>query len=589
MFKFPAASFRKTIFFRMVLTYLIVILPIILLGIYLYNWSYNNASQDISRATATQLAYYLEDLNREVEWMELQQFDVLEDSELNKLAITWDTMTNVERKTGMNYLLHRLTSFKNSSAYIKDIYVHIRSIGKSVSALQAVYEFDENRFDRLTASTAGDHQRFVNAQGTLHLIASKHSGRKGEEPLYIVQIELDAAKLQETLRQLNLYEESGSLLLSEATGFAVGSRGDADPILHTMAGMPREERDGLMRLKIDDTHYHVDQAYSDKLEFTVAAYLPEETVKRPLNKFYHWAWLFALASSAAIVAFSYSTYKFIHKPLLLLVQSFRQMEGGTLDIRIEHGPEDEFGYLYHRFNHMLRKLQALIDQDFKQKMMMQKAELKQLQSQINPHFLYNSFFILNSLAKTGDLDRIERFTNMLGEYFRFITRNGEDHVSLAEEVKHSRMYTEIQMLRFSRRIRVQFDDLPEVLERIQVPRLIVQPLIENAYEHSLEKMPEEGFLRITFETEPQEARIVIEDNGDTLSDSELAEQQDRLNRSSDAGYEMTGMTNIHRRLGLTFGEGSGLLLSRSDLNGLKAVIRIRLKGEQAHVQNADRG
>lgn len=223
---------------------------------------------------------------------------------------------------------------------------------------------------------------------------------------------------------------------------------------------------------------------------------------------------------------------------------------------------------------MLIKLQTLIDQDFKQKLMMQKAELKQLQSQINPHFLYNSFFILNSLAKTGDTERIELFTNMLGEYFRFITRNGEEDVWLSEEIKHARMYTEIQKLRFSRRISVQFDDLPKEMERIRVPRLVVQPIIENAYEHSLEKMPEEGFLRVSFEQHPSESLIIVEDNGKSVDESAIDALNNRLSNPNEE-HEMTGMINIHRRISLTYGEGSGLFLKRSKLNGLRVEIRIK--------------
>lgn len=81
---------------------------------------------------------------------------------------------------------------------------------------------------------------------------------------------------------------------------------------------------------------------------------------------------------------------------------------------------------------------------------------------------------------------------MLGEYFRFITRNGTDHVPMKEEVHHSRIYTEIQQLRFSRRIKVDFGEVPPEMQQIQVPRLVIQPIIENAYEHSLEKIRLKG-------------------------------------------------------------------------------------------------
>lgn len=576
MLRFPVNSFRNTIFIRLVLTYLIVILPIILLGVYLYNWSYKNASQEISRATLTQMNYYLEDVNREMEWLEIQQYDLLQDNDLNKLAITWEMMDSIERTSGMNYLKHRLTSIKNSSPYIKDVFIHLQTIRKTVSAARDVNDFDEESFQHLQRALDKKESRLLAWKNALHLSAAKDSGMRGKEPLFIVQIELDPEKLKESLTQLNMYPESGSFLIVEYAGYTLASDRQADALMRQYAKASEHSKASTLLLDLEDGVYHFNRAYSEKLGVSIVTFLPEETVGRPLSKFQIWAWLFALMSFVAIVIYAYSTYRFVHKPLLVLVQSFRRMEGGALDIPIEHEQKDEFGYLYHRFNHMLKKLQALIDQDFKQKLMMQKAELKQLQSQINPHFLYNSFFILNSLARTGDTERIELFTNMLGEYFRFITRNSEDDVLLSEEVKHSRMYTDIQTLRFSRRIKVRFDELPADMANIRVPRLIIQPIIENAYEHSLEKMDGEGQLRVTFERDEAEARIIVENNGAAIDDDRLDALSKRLS-STPESFEMTGMINIHRRIALTYGEESGLFLSRSELEGLKVVIRIKAK------------
>lgn len=582
MIKFPAFSMRNSIFARLVMTYLIVVIPIILLGVYLYQWSYKNASNDITRATVKQLDYYLDGLDREVEWMELQLFDTIEDSGLNKLAATWSLMDSAKQRESVNELMHRLTSFQNSSPYMKDVSVHIRTINKTVSAVNGVQPLDEIRFNTFNTRAGATENRLRLWNGELHLSASKQSGKKGDEPFFIVLIELDSDKLRKSLNQINLYPDSGSLLILEEKGYTIRSHPDSDASILQFVQEASATSDNEFLMEMNGKSYHLNKVYSDALGLSVAAYLPAETVKRPLKKFYIWGLLFAITSLFAVVAFSYSSYRFIHRPLLYLVQGFKRMEGGSLNAPIEHERKDEFGYLYTRYNQMLNRLQSLIDQDFKQKMMMQKAELKQLQSQINPHFLYNSFFILNSLAKTGDVERVELFTNMLGEYFRFITRNGEDLVPLSEEVKHSRMYTEIQKLRFSRRIRVHFDELPAEMERIRVPRLIVQPIIENAYEHSLEKMTEEGQLRITFGRTENEVCITLEDNGDGLSDSDISALQERLDGTA-SSFESTGILNIHRRLVLTFGEGSGLFLSRSELNGLKVVVRIRLEEGPNHV------
>lgn len=575
MLRFPVKSLRNTIFARLVFTYLIVILPIIMLGVYLYNWSYDNASQEVSRNTQAQLSGYLSGLEREIEWMEIQQYDIMQDNELHKIALTWELMDGVERKGSVSYLFHRITSIKNTSAYIADIYIHIRPIDKTISGLGGLYDFDRKRYAAIRFGAEGG-ERLVKLGGTLHLSGTMYGGNGDADPLIVVQIELDNTKIKESLTQLSVYPESGSFLIDDDSGFILAGDDQEKPIYLQYAIETDDDAAGsdAALVRYDGRTYHFDRVVSEALGLSAASFLPEETVRRPLVRFNQWAWVFAVASLLAIMIYALSTYKFVHRPLLLLVQSFRRMEGGALDIQIAHTRSDEFGYLYDRFNQMLVKLQTLIDQDFKQKLMMQKAELKQLQSQINPHFLYNSFFIMNSLAKTGDTDRIEQFTNMLGDYFRFITRNGEDNVPLSEELKHARTYTEIQKLRFSRRISVRFDDLPEGMAAIRVPRLIVQPIIENAYEHSLEKMTQDGRLFVTFALVEREARIVVEDNG-TIEDAEIEALRRRVTASS-ASDEMTGLANIHRRIVLTYGSGSGLQFMRSEHGGLRVVIRITL-------------
>ncbi|ACT02893.1 sensor histidine kinase [Paenibacillus sp. JDR-2] len=577
MIRLPAKSWRNALFVRLIITNLVVILPIILLGVYLYNWSYANASNEISKNTTAQLSYYLEDLDHQIEWLEIQQYDILQDNDLNKLAVTWNLMDNADKKASIDYLLHRFTSIKNSSVYIKDIYVHVRTIQKTISSNNGVDDFNRLSFNYFHNEVDKKEARLILYDHSLHLSAAKYGGKEGD-PVFIVQIELNMDKLRESLQQISVYPESGSFLISNKMGYTLASNGDTSDVLQSSVIGALHAEENTLITQIGDKKYHLDKAYSEPLGLSVITYLPESVVKKPLNGFNNWAWIFALTSCCAIVIYALSTYKFVHKPLLLLVQSFRKMEGGALNIHIDHEKKDEFGYLYNRFNQMIKKLQTLIDQDFKQTMMMQKAELKQLQSQIKPHFLYNSFFILNSLAKTGDLERVQLFTNMLGEYYRFITRNGEDNVLLAEETRHSGMYTEIQKLRFSRRIKVEFDELPGNMERIRVPRLIIQPIIENAYEHSLEKMTNEGLLRVSFFMNEEEARIIVENNGDyPITDEQIDALQERLDSKGESG-EMTGMINIHRRIVLTYGEGSGLFLSKSELNGLKVEIRIKLEG-----------
>ncbi|MEN0645246.1 histidine kinase [Alkalicoccobacillus gibsonii] len=582
MNNYPVHSLRKNLFVRLLVMYHIVILPIILLGLYLYNWSYNNASEEISKHKSVQLHTYLEQLDREIEWMEGQKYDLLHEDALRQIALIWDEMSGEEKSRHIHYITNRLTSITNNSSYIKDMYIHIPSISRSISALNGIDDFhhENHRINkRNTENATGRYSPHPN-DTTLNLNSIISNKDLDGQEMYSLQIKLDKEALVSSLDSINLYEENETVLFSGDREVLWASSDSSEEMIQKYAAsMEAADRLESKSIEMEGVTYHFDGVYSRNRDLFLVSYLPETVVKKPLELFRHWVWVFGLCTIIAITIYSYFTYKHVHQPLLHLVGGFKQVENGDLDHTLVHNKTDEFGFIYNRFNEMLIKLKTLIDRDYKQKLMVQEAELKQLQSQINPHFLYNSFFIIQSLAKTEDTERIEAFTNMLGEYYKFITRNENNLISLNEELKHARMYTEIQSMRFSRRIQVQFDELPASLESIMVPKLIVQPIIENAYKYVLEKMTHNGFLRVSFQHKGQTVLMIVEDNGDILTDERIKTLNDQINYSNKQ-QEITGLMNIHRRITLTYAEGSGLFLSRSELNGLKVTIKLKLKEEE---------
>jgi two-component system sensor histidine kinase YesM len=310
---------------------------------------------------------------------------------------------------------------------------------------------------------------------------------------------------------------------------------------------------------------------SQNLNVAIIKYVAVDELLQGLNKYQKWFWFFTVIALFMIIIYSVITYRIIQKPLTLMVQAFRKVESGDLTIAIKHQNKDEYGYLYFRFNAMVETIMNLIDQVYKQKILAQKAELKQLQSQINPHFLYNSFFILHRMISWEDFDNAVKFSNQLGGYFQFLTRNTADQVTLSKEVSHARVYAEIQTMRFSHRMQMVFDQLPELFADMMVPRLILQPILENAFEHGLEHKEKNGLLRVSFLHEGNQLRIVIEDNGDGVDDTTITSLSKALVEDA-TSTEMTGILNVHKRIQLTLGEEYGVSLDRSDLGGLRVTI-----------------
>ena len=213
-----------------------------------------------------------------------------------------------------------------------------------------------------------------------------------------------------------------------------------------------------------------------------------------------------------------------------------------------------------------------------QKGLTQQAQLKQLQAQINPHFLYNTYFMLSRKITRMDYDGAEEISKHLGHYFKYLTRDGSDSLPLRQEVEHAKSYAAIQQNRFSDRITVQFDDLPEVYAGLIVPRLIIQPLLENSFGHGLEKLEHDGLLRLRYTGDTQNLNITVEDNGKDAADETIETLRESLDDPN--VQEVTGLINIHRRLKIYFHGKAGLDIQRSELGGIAVTIFIHDLGSK---------
>ena len=167
------------------------------------------------------------------------------------------------------------------------------------------------------------------------------------------------------------------------------------------------------------------------------------------------------------------------------------------------------------------------------------------------------------------------FVHYLRDYYRFITKNAEDLIPLSEEIKHAQTYVDIQTICYGERIDVEWEPFPDRWGKVLVPRLIVQPIIENAYKYALVNHIGQAELWIHYHVEVVCLTILIEDNGNGVDDAQLAALSTQLETTVAGRDEPTGLINVHRRLQLMFGPDCGLSLSRSQLGGLCAMIKIR--------------
>ncbi|QNU68817.1 histidine kinase [Ruminiclostridium herbifermentans] len=551
-------------------------IPIYMLGMYIYKWSLHNVRNEISKTNIAQVSFYLESLEMEIDRIKILQYDCLNDENLNKLSARYGIMGQYEINESLRQLHRRLVTIKNSSNYIKNVNVYIRNVKKTISSNNGINDFDYEMYENIRSAAGIKGAQIIKYKDGLYLSTYQQNNYLMNSPDYIISIELNRQAFIQALSKFNMYDEIGSVLIDKSDSTVIINQAEEDLLLkkEIINGIFSSGTKGMKLYNIDDKSYYILYVKSEYLNMIYLKCIPEEVVEKPFNSFYIWAWAFTIAVCCIILIYSISTYKLIHKPLIKLVKSFHKVENGDLKVNIQHDQNDEFGYLYKCFNKMMENLNTLIDQVYNQRILMQRAELKQLQAQINPHFLYNSFFAINTMAKTGD-ENLAIFTKRLGEYFQFITRNSSDKIPLSDEVKHAKVYTEIQLMRFSRALEIKFGEYPEKYSELKVPRIILQPIIENAFNHGLNKLENSRIIVIDFLENDNGLDIIVEDNGCGMTDYDIAELQNALLYTGN-DIETTGIINIHRRIRLEYGQNSGVMVSKSELGGLKVILRIEI-------------
>jgi len=179
-----------------------------------------------------------------------------------------------------------------------------------------------------------------------------------------------------------------------------------------------------------------------------------------------------------------------------------------------------------------------------------------------------------------DNDKAVLFSKKLGEFFQYVTRNASDDILLGKEIEHARVYADIQAMRFVSRLQIEFEPFPDAVQRIAAPRLIIQPLIENAIEHGMRNKEQDGWIHIRCHATPSLITIEVEDNGEGLAQDERERLMGIFDDQSQQDVETTALINIHRRLRIKYGTDSGLKLLAGASGGLLIQLHIALGGEE---------
>lgn len=266
-----------------------------------------------------------------------------------------------------------------------------------------------------------------------------------------------------------------------------------------------------------------------------------------------------------------------YEPLDELVTKMGQVSEGRLDIRIEEAQMGaDFKQMASGFNVMMDKIVVLMDQVKEEQHQVEQIRFNALQSQIQPHFLYNTLECIHWQAAAKGDKQVSTLVKALAMYYRLCLSKGHDVINLSQEIEHVKNYLTIQNIRYDHILDAVFE-VPPGMNEIQIPKMTLQPLVENAIYHGIKlKKGIQGELRIYAYMEEEDAIVCVEDSGSGMSQDRIDDMNNSISVYDESfGY---GVRNVNKRIEILFGKRYGLYYMANEKNGITVQIRLPRDG-----------
>ncbi|MBA4493779.1 sensor histidine kinase [Paenactinomyces guangxiensis] len=331
---------------------------------------------------------------------------------------------------------------------------------------------------------------------------------------------------------------------------------------------------GYRTEEINGEQYFIAHIQSDNTNWTYLNVFPFRQIFERILVMKNFVILVFIMIFAVVSAWGMNFAKSLTDPIEHLISKMRLVQKGdfhkaSTDLLSPASlQKDEVGQLYRNFGIMVQQINHLISENYAKQLTIKETEFKALQAQINPHFLYNTLESINWLAKMNRQPQISQMVEALGFLLRSSISLKEPLITVGEEIEIIHNYITIQKFRFEERLDFHLQ-VPQEIKDNQIPKLTLQPLLENAIHYALEPMVSPCKITIRAEDTPKNLMLIVEDNGPGMDPGFLEKVQQGEVRSKGNGV---GLKNIDERIKLAFGEPYGIRLSSEPGRGTSVSV-----------------
>lgn len=393
-----------------------------------------------------------------------------------------------------------------------------------------------------------------------------------QKPIGILILNISDSSFRNSYREILSEYGTDIMILDQSNNIVVDfSEFDSSYVSRLIEN---EDQNSIVE-KINGKNYLISILRMQKYDWSIISTIPFEELSKESYAF-NTAALSILAFNAFLMFLgSLAVSKMISAPIKKLLDSMKGVEKGEFEkVNIDAG-NDEIGSLRDAYNIMIEEIKKLINKVVHEQKVKRKAELNVLQAQIKPHFLYNTFDAISSLALMGKNDQVYKVMKFLGSYYRVSLSKGSEVISIKDEVEVVRNYASIQQVRYGDIFDIHYD-IDDRANNYKIPKLVLQPLVENALYHGIKPKGEKGNITIHVKYLGDFIELSVEDDGVGIDKGTI---EQILNNEVKDEIKSFGLKGTIERLKIFYGINNPVTIESSE-NGTKVIIRIPAKEVQ---------
>ena len=443
---------------------------------------------------------------------------------------------------------------------------------------------ERDDYDRMTEYFAlgrdylalSEERKDIGSMNTSSMLTLYHQIRDaaGEKVLGVCSISIDGERLAQVMENANI-TSNGLVYLVNAEGEGVVSSNDV--LFERINGQDSftvpEEENTWKSVKIGRTKYYADREEIENTGWQMVSLIPVSEYDGQFRSLVMSAVVAVVVMMIMIMVVSYFLSNYYVGRLKKLSMEMKHLQDGDLNVQlpsIQQG--DEVEEVYRNFNFMVGEVRRLLREHFELGKDARVAELRALQAQINPHFLYNTLDLINWIAMNYEAEDIEKIAWNLARFYRLSLNHGKDLINIGEEVEHVQVYVNIQKFHYDDAVHLEVD-VPEELKVLACLNIILQPFVENAILHGIGERTEikQCHIAIRVQRQGEDILFSVKDDGPGMTEQQMKDAVDLNINQIKGGY---GIKNINFRIKLCFGEEYGVRYESVLGEGTTAFILI---------------